>query len=246
MMKKILLPLLLLICSASFAQIEKIIPEPPNPVRFVVDMTGTLTADQQHTLEEKVKGYEDTTSTQIVVLIIPTTEGYEMVDYAVALGRKWGVGQEGKNNGIVFLIAKEDRKIFIAPGYGLEGAIPDITAKQIVDRIVLPNFKGNDFYGGIDQGIDALIQAAKGEFVAPDSPEGSKSDTFGSLIFFIIVFIILASRSRFRGGGGGHWTFGSTGSSWSSGGGGWSSGGSDSSSSFGGGSFGGGGAGGSW
>lgn len=246
MMKKILLPLLLLMATSVFAQIEKVIPDAPSPVRFVVDLTGTLTADQQHTLEEKVKGYEDSTSTQIAVVLIPTTEGYEMVDYAVALGRKWGVGQKGKNNGIVFLIAKNDRKIFIAPGYGLEGAIPDITAKQIVDKIVLPNFKGNDFYGGIDQGIDALIQAAKGEFVAPEDHNNGKGSDFSTFFFFIILTIIFLARSKSRHGGG-HWTFGGSGSSWSSGGSSWSSSSSsDSSSSFGGGSFGGGGAGGSW
>lgn len=243
MMKKILLPLLLLMAASAFAQIEKVIPDAPSPVRFVVDLTGTLTADQQHTLEEKVKGYEDSTSTQITVVLIPTTEGYEMVDYAVALGRKWGVGQKGKNNGIVFLIAKEDRKIFIAPGYGLEGAIPDITAKQIVDRVVLPNFKGNDFYGGIDQGIDALILAAKGEFVAPEVNHQESETNIPLTIIFVVIVLILVSRKG--GNRGGHWTFGGTGSSWSSGGGGWSSS-SDSSSSFGGGSFGGGGAGGSW
>ena len=243
-MKKLLLPLLLLICASAFTQIEKILPEPPSPVRFVVDLTGTLTADQQHTLEEKVKGYEDSTSTQITVVLIPTTEGYEMVDYAVALGRKWGVGQKGKNNGIVFLVAKNDRKIFIAPGYGLEGAIPDITAKQIVDKIVLPNFKGNDFYGGIDQGIDALILAARGEFVAPEDHQEPETNIPLTIIFFILfIFLLTRSKGRNRGG---HWVYGGSGSSWSSGGGGWSSGGSGSSSSFGGGSFGGGGAGGSW
>ena len=78
------------------------------------------------------------------------------------LGRKWGVGNKEFNNGIVFLVAKNDRKVFIATGYGLEGAIPDITAKQIIENEVVPNFRGNDYYWGIDFGVDALIQAAAG------------------------------------------------------------------------------------
>lgn len=245
MMKKFYLPIFLLFTFAVHAQIEKQIPEAPVPMRFVVDLTSTLTHDQLQTLERKLKSYEDTTSTQIEVVIIPSTNDYDIAEYATALGRKWGVGQKDKNNGLVFLIAKEDRKIFIAPGYGLEGAIPDITAKQIIDNIVLPNFKGNDFYGGIDQGIDALILAAKGEFTAPVKHKRSKRNIPLPIIILFIIILIVASKRRGGGGGGGHWMYGGGGTSWmgSSGGSSWSGGGG---SSFGGGSFGGGGAGGSW
>lgn len=249
MMKPIFLSSLLFICQCVFAQVEKHIPAAPVPMRFVVDQTGTLTADQQQALENKLKSYEDTTSTQFEVVIITTTHDYDPAEYATALGRKWGVGQKGKNNGLIFLIAKEDRKVFIAPGYGLEGAIPDITAKQIVDDIVVPNFKGNDFYGGIDQGIDALILAAKGEFKIDKKSSRKKRSKDLPLPVIIIILLIILAISKGGGGRGrrgGHWMYGGGGSSWGTGG--WSGGSSwgGGGSSFGGGSFGGGGAGGSW
>ena len=245
MMKKFLLPLFLFLAIGAWAQIEKQLPEAPVPMRFVVDQTGTLTHDQQIALEQKLQGYEDTTSTQFEVVIIPSTNDYDIAEYATALGRKWGVGQKDKNNGLIFLIAKDDRKIFIAPGYGLEGAIPDITAKQIIDNIVLPNFKGNDFYGGIDQGIDALILAAKGEFVAPEKHRGGqKQDApLWKILLFLAIIILISSIKGGRGGrGGGRWIYTGGGSSWGGSSSSWGGGGS----SFGGGSFGGGGAGGSW
>lgn len=245
-MKNILLPILLFLGFNVFAQIEKQIPEAPVPMRFVVDLTNTLTQDQLQSLERKLTSYEDTTSTQFEVVIIPSTNDYDIAEYATALGRKWGVGQKDKNNGLVFLIAKEDRKVFIAPGYGLEGAIPDITAKQIIDQIVLPNFKGNDFYGGIDQGIDALILAAKGEFKISkkQSRRRERGGSALSVIFLIIIVLLAISRGGGgRGRRGGHWVYGGGGTTWMGGGGSsWGGGGS----SFGGGSFGGGGAGGSW
>lgn len=243
-MKKLLLFLSLILSLNAIAQIEKLLPEAPVPMRFVVDQTGTLTHDQQQALEQKLMAYEDSTSTQFEVVIIPTTQDYDIAEFATALGRKWGIGQKDKNNGLIFLIAKDDRKIFIAPGYGLEGAIPDITAKQIIDNIVLPNFKGNDFYAGIDEGIDALILAAKGEFVAPEKRhrKGNNTGIPVPLIILIVLLILFASKRGGGGRGGGRWIYTGGGSSWGGSGSSWGGGGS----SFGGGSFGGGGAGGSW
>jgi uncharacterized protein len=160
-MKKIFFYLFLFCTSSVFAQIENAVPAVPNPPRLVVDQTGTLAPDQQETLERKLVAYDDSTSNQIVVVIVASTGDYEVSDYALAIGRKWGVGSKDFNNGIVFLIAKNDRKVYIATGYGLEGAIPDITAKQIIEAEVVPNFKENDFYRGIDYGTDALIKAAR-------------------------------------------------------------------------------------
>lgn len=256
-----ILILLFFVSAGVFAQVEKVIPPAPNPPRLVNDFTGTLTPLQQENLEHKLKNYDDTTSNQIVVVIVKTLNDYEPYEYSTALGRKWGVGNKDFNNGVVFLIAKDDRKVFIAPGYGLEGALPDITCKQIVDNEILPNFRGNDFFRGIDLGTTAIMQAAAGEYQPPEgyADRGNKKGIplFAVLIvIFIIVFII----SRINGGGGGgsfmsrrgyresgippiFWFPGSGGSS---GGGGWSGGGSGGFGGFGGGSFGGGGAGGSW
>lgn len=260
-MKKLLLPLLLLFVSIAQAQIEKVIPDPTVPPRLVVDFTSTLTFDQRESLESKLVAYDDSTSNQIVVVIVPSTGDYDISDYAVALGRKWGVGGKEFNNGIVFLIAKNDRKVWIATGYGLEGAIPDITAKTIIDNEVVPKFRGDDFYRGISNGIDGLIKAAAGEYKAPAGYRNrGKKDGPGNIIGLIVIFIIIIFIISRRGGGGRGGSFMSRrgyrnmsgpiffpplgGGGWggSSGGG----GGGGGFGGFGGGSFGGGGAGGSW
>ena len=257
-MKKLLLPLLfLLLAQVTTAQIEKVIPPKPQPPRLVVDLTGTLAQDQQQALEDKLVAYDDSTSNQISVVIIPTTGDYDIADVAYQLGRSWGVGNKEFNNGVVFLIAKNDRKVFIATGYGLEGAIPDITAKQIIEHDVVPNFRENDYYRGIDYGVDALIAAAAGEYTAPagyNNRGGDDGNILGVLILLVIIGIILSRINR--GGGGGafmsrrgyrNWNGPTT--IWfppSGGGGGDFGGGGGGFGGFGGGSFGGGGAGGSW
>lgn len=265
-MKRLLVPIFFLISLIASAQIEQAIPDAPNPPRLVVDQTGTLTADQRSALEAKLVAYDDSTSNQIAVVIIATTGDYDIAEYSFALGRKWGVGNKEFNNGVVFLIAKNDRKVFIAPGYGLEGAIPDIIAKQIIDNIVVPNFKGNDFYGGINAGTDALIQAAQGEYKAPagygQRGRQKRIPLLGVIIAIIVIWIIVSIISGGRGGRGGggsfmsrrgHRNFGTPPIWWfpTGGGGGRSSGGFGGGGGggfggFGGGSFGGGGAGGSW
>ncbi len=258
-MKKLLLPILLFLTLFAQAQIEKALPELPSPPKLVVDFTGTLTADQKDALERKLVAYDDSTSNQVAVVIVATTGDYDIAEFSFALGRKWGIGNKEKNNGVLLLIAKDDRKVFIAPGYGLEGAIPDITAKQIVENIIVPNFKGSDFYGGIDQGTDAIISAAAGEFKADPgyANRGKKKGFPLGVIIFILVIVILMSR----GGGGGGSFMSRRGSRnisrpnifWfppigGGGGGGFGGGGGGGGGfgGFGGGSFGGGGAGGSW
>jgi uncharacterized protein len=260
------LVLLLALAQLAPAQIEKVIPAKPVPPRLVVDKTGTLAPDQAQALETKLTAYDDSTSNQIAVVIIPTTGDYDISDVAYQLGRNWGVGNKGFNNGVVVLIAKNDRKVFIATGYGLEGAIPDITAKQIVENEIVPNFRGNDYYRGIDNGTDALMRAAAGEYTAPEGYRnrgGGDDDSLLGLFFLaFFIFLIIMMIIKSKGGGGGdggafmsrrgyrNWSGPTTvwfppiggggGSGWSGGGGGGGFGG------FGGGSFGGGGAGGSW
>jgi uncharacterized protein len=256
-MKKIFLFILLM---AGFTGWAQDIPPAPNPPKLVNDFTKeTLTAYQTEALENKLKLFDDSTSTNITVVIVKTTGGIDVADYATELGRKWQVGQKGTNNGIVFLIAKEDHKMFIATGYGLEGALPDVTAKQILDDIVRPNFKGDDYYRGIEEGTDAIIQAVKGEYKAPESYGKKKGGTsIGRIIFIIIMIIIFLIVGGGKKGGGSFmssrgfaaWTIGSMLSGGGGRGGGWSGGGGGGSSGgfggFGGGSFGGGGASGSW
>jgi uncharacterized protein len=254
-MKKLFLFILLL---AGFTGWAQDIPPAPNPPKLVNDYTNTLTPLQQQALESKLKLFDDSTSTNIAVVIVETTGGVDIADYAIELGRKWGVGQKETNNGVVLLIAKGDRKLNISPGYGLEGVLPDVTCKQIIDEIIVPNFKGNDYYRGIEEGTDAIIQAVKGEYKAPEGYGVQKiGDGAGRIIFIIIMIIVFLIISGRKGGGGSFmsrrgfaaWTLanmlsgGGRSSGWSGGGG--SSGGGGF-GGFGGGSFGGGGASGSW
>lgn len=255
-MKKILLPILFLFLGAFVqAQIEKILPEAPNPPKLVVDFTNTLTADQVNALESKLKVYDDSTSNQIAVVLVQNTGIYEIADFAYQLGRKWGVGNKEFNNGIVVLVSIEKHQVFIATGYGLEGAVPDMIAKQIIESSIVPNFKGNDYYGGLNKGTDDLIAATKGEYKAPpgyaNRNKGGGDIPIG-LIFFIIIVIIASLKNKGGGGGGSFMSrrgytgippiigFPSSGGSDRDDSGGGSFGG------FGGGGFGGGGAGGSW
>jgi uncharacterized protein len=229
------------------------------PTQLVNDFTRTLTPDQRQALENKLVAFNDSTTTQIAVVIVPTLNGNDISDFNVKLGRAWGVGGKQYNNGIILLIAKDDHKLNIATGYGVEGALPDITAKHIIDEQIVPNFKGNDYYRGIEEGTDAIIQAVKGEYKAPEGYNKSKGrgGGLGRIIFIIIMIVIFLAVSGGKGGGGSFmsrrgfaaWTIGSMlsgggrGGGWSGGGGGSSGGGFG---GFGGGSFGGGGASGSW
>jgi uncharacterized protein len=133
---------------------------------LVNDFAGILTGDQTQALENKLVMFDDSTSIQIAVVIVPTLGGKDIADFNVELLRAWGVGNKN-NNGVVLLIAKDDRKLNITTGYGLEGALPDVTAKQIIDEVIVPFFKGDDYYGGINNGTNTIMQAVKGEYVAP-------------------------------------------------------------------------------
>jgi uncharacterized protein len=245
---------LLLLSSAMFVKAQDI-PRPSNPPKLVNDFTNTLTPDQQLALEHKLEAFHDSTSTQVAVVIVGTTGDYDIAEYAVKLGREWGIGDKEFNNGVILLIAINDRKVHIATGYGVEGALPDITANHIIDDVIRPNFKGNDYYRGIDEGTDAIIQAVKGEYKAPPAKKGKAGIPF--IVIAVILFLLFAGGGKGKGG-----QFmsrrGSRGLAgpliWGSllgggGGGGWSGGGGGSSGGFGGfggGSFGGGGASGSW
>lgn len=235
---------------------EALLKQGAAPGKLVNDYTGnTLTAEQIATLERKLVMLDDSTFTQITVVIVPTIGSNSIADYNQALGRAWGVGNKQNNSGVVLLIAKDDRKLDIATGYGLEGALTDVTAKSIIDNIIVPNFKGNDYYRGIDQGTDAIVAAVKGEYNTARQKGGGKSS--GSIIFVIIIVVLFLLLSSGGGGKGGtfmsrrgarglpgpiFWPGGG------GGGGGWSGGGGGGGGfgGFGGGSFGGGGASGSW
>lgn len=256
-MFRILFSFLLL---ASFLGYGQDIPAKPNPPRLVNDFVGGLMSDAQlQALEQKLVAYNDSTSTQVTVVIVKSVQPYDIGDYALKLGREWGVGQKGKNNGIVLLWAPGDRKITIQTGYGMEGAIPDMYAKRIISNVIGPNFKELKYYEGLDKGTTEIFKYAAGEYKAEPEEEGDALIGF-IIIILVIIFIIwiLYKIGKNKGGGGLHRDSGSPfttytgwgrqsgnwGGGWSSGaGGGWSSGGGGGGfGGFGGGSFGGGGA----
>ncbi|TAH25255.1 MAG: TPM domain-containing protein [Cytophagales bacterium] len=234
-------------------------PERPSPPKLVNDFANLLSAEEQGFLENKLVQYNDTTSTQIAVVIMRSVGEYEIKDYAQRLAQSWGIGEKSKNNGIILLIAIEDRKLTIQTGYGLEGAVTDAGTKRIIEEIIKPNFKEKRYFEGIDEGTNAIILLAKGEFKA--EPKKHKKGISKSMIFlFIIVLIIIiinASKNNKGKGGGNSGRYssggflegallgsllngGGRGGSWGSGSGGGGFGG------FGGGSFGGGGSSGDW
>lgn len=252
--------------------LAKEIPPVPNPPRLVNDFAGMLSPQEEQTLERKLVAYDDSTSTQIAVVTERTLEGEEIFDYTNRLARAWGIGREGKDNGILVYIALDDRKIFIQVGRGAEGFLPDAIAKRIIENIIKPAFRDQNYYTGIDRATDAIISYGAGEYT--NDEEFSEEDVVAGfvilgIIFIIFIFIVIAivraAKRRkdndddddggfFRGGrynerGGGGWIFFPPiggGGGWNSGGGGSGWGGGGDFGGFGGGDFGGGGAGGDW
>lgn len=263
-MKKLALLIGLLVWIGAFAQIEKAIPPRPNPPRLVNDYAGMLTPDQVAALERKLVTCNDSTSNQIAIVIVDDLKGYEAADFATALGQEWGVGGQAKfDNGVVILIStgggQGNRAAHIAVGYGLEGAIPDITAGHIVDDYLVPNLSSGNYYRAFDQTTDALIQAAVGEYKAPPGyrKKGkSRSPGFSGIILgVLILWVIINMFGGGRGGRGGGFMSRRGYRGWGGpvifgggfgGGGGGFGGGGGGFGGFGGGGFGGGGAGGNW
>ena len=243
--------------------VAKEIPPRPEPPRLVNDLAGILTAEQIQQLESKLVNFNDTTSTQIAVVTVKSLNGYDKADFAFRIGEQWGVGQKGKNNGIVVLVkpkyGNERGQAYIAIGYGLEGVIPDAIGKRIVEYEMIPGFKENNYFGGLDAATTTLMELAAGEFTADQYVKKTHRNPYAFLIPILILlfvfFLIRSSRARSHSVGKSlpfwtaFWLLGSMGGhsgNWkdfSSGGGSFGGGGF---SGFGGGSFGGGGAGGSW
>jgi uncharacterized protein len=238
------------------------IPEVPKLQTSLYDNAGVLNSNQQKNLERKLLRYSDSTSTQIVVVTLTDIGGNEISSYGVELAHKWGIGQKGKDNGILLLVAVKERKVTIQNGYGVEHLLTDALSSRIIRNVITPNFKQGDYYGGLDQATDAIFQILNGEYQneSPKSTsQGKNSFKFIGIIIFIIVMVIISRRNRGGGKNGGRGSaagtlldvlilsslgrgggFGGGSSSGSFGGGGGFGGG------FGGGGFGGGGASGGW
>jgi uncharacterized protein len=229
------------------------IPPRPNPPRLVNDYANVLSSSENQALERKLVDYSDSTSNQVTIVLIRSLGGDDIVQTAYKIGDAWGVGGKKQDNGVVILAAIDDHEVTIQTGKGMEGPIPDVIAKRIIDNIIVPNFRNNNYYQGLSQASNAIIKLAAGEFVDElgDQQQSPRMSTLLAIIIIIIIIMIISRRNRgggrgymgrrgvffppvFWGGGGGF------------GGGGFGGGGGGGFGGFGGGSFGGGGASGRW
>ena len=246
------------------------LPPKPNPPKLVNDFAGVLSAEQREALENKLVAFNDSTSTQIAIVLIQSTGIYPVDDYAIALYRDWGIGQKGKDNGALILAAMSDRRMTIITGYGLEGSLPDAICKRIIELVIKPEFKEQNYYEGLDAATTEMMQRVKGEFTADESYSSNGQDSILPAIlmvlaiFFLIFSVRIARVRRYarlnsigfwtawtllnaadranRGNGGSNWGGGSSWGGDSS----WGGGSSGGFGGFGGGSTGGGGASGGW
>ena len=248
--------ILALVCLLA-AAMSYAVPSRPDPQRLVNDLARVFTPEQVSRLENTLVAFDDSTSNQIAVVTVKDLEGYDASEYAVRIGLDWGVGSEQFNNGIVLLVKPKTfdsaGQVFIAVGYGLEGAIPDAYAKRIIENELIPHFRNNDYYAGVEAACDVLMKLASGEISEPRGEEEDDAllEIIATLLFIgllIFIFIIAIGQNDDNGhsSGGGRRTIyvGPIITSGRSYGGGSSFGGGF--GGFGGGSFGGGGAGGSW
>lgn len=255
-------PFLLLLCLHAFAD-PQIYPDKPNPPRLVNDFAGMMSPQEQAQLEAKLEDFAQTTSNQITIVTIKSLGDYDVSDYAIGLGNKWGVGKSGKNNGVLVIASLQDHKINISTGKGLEGALTDLTCGQIIRNEMTPAFRNGDYFDGFSKAADAIIAATKGEYTADKEPQGRHIPAT-AIIILAVIFIGIVQMFRGGGGGGGNYMsgrgfgglatgfflgnmLGGGGRGWGGGGdSGFGGGGGGGFGGFGGGGFGGGGASGSW
>nr|MBA3900434.1 TPM domain-containing protein [Bacteroidota bacterium] len=250
--------------SGVFAQ--KGIPERPQPAKLVNDYANVLSDQQKSYLERKLVYFSDTTGTQVAIVIVNSLEGYDRSEFTYEIHKKWEVGQAGKDNGIVIMVkpklGQEQGMAFISTGMGLEGVIPDITVKQIIENEMIPHFKNNNYFEGLNNAADIVMGLSSQEFTAADYGGRARPHAAISIIpllIFLGIFILMV-KARGKSSSLGHntsfWTLlmlmsatnrrhsGSFGNF--TGGGGGFGGGGGGFGGFGGGRSGGGGAGGSW
>lgn len=270
-MLKIKSALLVLLVTMLFSQVSRAqseFPVRPDPPRLVNDFAELLSDQQRGSLENKLVSFYQKTSTQIAIVTVKSLSGYDKADFATKLSEQWGIGQKGKNNGILILVkpkvANERGEVYVAVGYGLEAVVPDAVASQaLIREELIPAFKQNDYFTGLDKSTDVLISLTAGEFTADQYIKAAKKKGKSGSGGFIVIMIVLAiiflfkSRSNSQGIGSGQGFLGTlllmdllgggrNQGSWNDFSGGGGDSGGDSFGGFGGGSFGGGGAGGSW
>ena len=165
----------------------------------VVDLTGTLSSDQAAALEQKLKAFEDRKGSQLAVLIVPTTQPETIEQYSLRVVEQWKLGRKKVDDGALLLIAKNDRKLRIEVGYGLEGALNDATSKRIIDEIITPKFRSGDFASGISDGADRILKVIDGEPLPEPAPKSEQIDFSGIGDWFpFLLIIVLGAGSVLR------------------------------------------------
>jgi uncharacterized protein len=171
------------------------VPVPALKAR-VTDLTGTLNAQQKSELEGRIAAYETRRGSQIAVLLLPTTKPEEIEQYSIRVAEAWKIGRKGVDDGLILIVAKDDRRLRIEVGYGLEGAIPDAIAKRVIEERITPRFRDGDFYGGVRDGVDQLIKLAEGEKLPPPQASAPGGRLEGGDPFSYIVpafmFVVIA------------------------------------------------------
>lgn len=247
--KNYILLLLIIVGSSLLAQE---FPEKKHPPVLVSDYVNLLTNGERVTLERKLVTYTDTTSTEIAIVIINSTEGIEINQYAVELAHEWGIGRKGKDNGCIILVAVKDRKLSIQNGYGLEEYLTDYQSKLIIENDITPYFKQGNYYKGLNSGTDAIFKTLAGTYQGSGTRRPGDKNYIPLIVIAIIVLIFMFSKNKGGGGNGGRGSssifFFPIGGGHTYGGGGFGGGGFGGGGfgGFGGGGFGGGGASGGW
>ena len=206
--KRVIFAIILLFsCLHSIAQYN--IPEKPSFIPPVIDSTNTLSTSEYKFLYDKLVSYNDTTSTEVMIVVIPTTKGENIGLLAPKWGHKWGIGQEKEDNGVFILLAKDDRKIWISPGYGVEDRLTAGINGTIIRSIIIPEFKRGDYFAGLDKGTDAIFDVLSGKYKGQPRSTNSGEALFPLLVLFfmVIIFIIIIvaiTKNRKGGGGGGY------------------------------------------
>jgi uncharacterized protein len=192
-------------CLSSWALTAQFtIPTKPSVETSVYDYVDLLTPAQKTNLESKLIHYSDSTSTQIVVAIISSTQGENITYLGAQWGEKWGIGQKDEDNGILILLARDDRRIAINTGEGIEGSLTDALSKRIIESIIIPQFKQGDYYGGLNNGTDAIFQVLTGEFSREPYSNNSEGFPIAPILFFVFIFIMIALSKNKRNGRGGN------------------------------------------
>lgn len=186
---------LTLLLAAVLARAQDLLPLPPLAAR-VIDQTATLNESQRAALEAKLAAFEAEAGPQIVVLMVPTTAPEDIADYTQRLGDEWKIGRREVGDGVLVVVAKDQRRVRISPAKALEGAIPDLAARQIIDRQIAPAFREGDYARGLDAAVDALIARIRGEELPAPAREprrGGGPDLEQLLMFFFVGVTVVSS-----------------------------------------------------